>query len=208
MCSSYNFKRWPQTFKLDTQNKMSDECLVNNRRSMVKVMVLETNDLLLTVVWCDHTIHNNIFLYLYAFHPATFWLQKSLNTLIKRWIPAKIQQPQTHKLSQHRCICKAVHYKPTTNNQLLFQMVYPLVHDLPFIFLSASGLDHQHSAQVGNLLNPAYIPSLFSDFPRPMSFCHRLENLAWHFIRPIGRQFFVLPRMQEIVSSVFSYHTP
>lgn len=89
---------------------------------------------------------------------------------------------------------------------LLLQIVYPLVHELPFVYVSPGGLDHQLSAQMGNLLNPAYVPSLFRDFPRPMTLYHRFQNLVWHLIRPFGRQFYVLPQIQEIVRQTILRH--
>ncbi|XP_071552568.1 UDP-glucosyltransferase 2-like isoform X1 [Panulirus ornatus] len=80
------------------------------------------------------------------------------------------------------------------------QMTYPLVYELPFVFVSTGGVDSQQSAQMGNVLSPSYVNTLSRDFPRPMTLFHRVLNAGWHFLRAYGRQYYFLPRIQEIIS--------
>ena len=45
--------------------------------------------------------------------------------------------------------------------------------------LSPGSMDPTLSATMGNLQNPAYVPTVLDDYPRPFSFINRLKNMIF-----------------------------
>ncbi|XP_076042878.1 UDP-glucosyltransferase 2-like isoform X2 [Oratosquilla oratoria] len=56
-------------------------------------------------------------------------------------------------------------------------VVYPFVHEMPFIVLCGTGMEQMHSAVMGNVLNPAYTPSMQYMWNHPMSLIQRAVNI-------------------------------
>ncbi|XP_076042289.1 UDP-glycosyltransferase UGT5-like [Oratosquilla oratoria] len=56
-------------------------------------------------------------------------------------------------------------------------VVYPFVHEMPFIVLCGMGLEPMHSAVMGNVLNPAYTPSMQYLWNHPLSLIQRAVNI-------------------------------
>ncbi|XP_071546547.1 UDP-glycosyltransferase UGT5-like [Panulirus ornatus] len=84
------------------------------------------------------------------------------------------------------------------------EVVYPFVHEVPFITIATSGMDHRQSAVLGNVLNPAYAGNFMMEFPLPMSVWHRFLNTIAH----IGTSWFwrnwaVVPLIQKEISTLF-----
>lgn len=84
------------------------------------------------------------------------------------------------------------------------EVVYPFVHEVPFITIATSGMDHRQSAVLGNVLNPAYADNFLMEFPLPMSVWHRFLNTIAH----IGTSWFwrnlaVVPLIQKEISTLF-----
>ncbi|XP_047491665.1 UDP-glycosyltransferase UGT5-like [Penaeus chinensis] len=82
-------------------------------------------------------------------------------------------------------------------------MVYPFAQDLPFISVSASWMDHTQSSLLGNVLNPAYVTAIPVEFPQPLSFFHRVLNLAVHLCSGFIRYYVILPSIQQEISAIF-----
>ena len=51
--------------------------------------------------------------------------------------------------------------------------------------LSPGSMDPTLSATMGNLQNPAYVPTALDNYPRPFSFVDRLKNLIFSVLVPI-----------------------
>lgn len=83
------------------------------------------------------------------------------------------------------------------------QMVYPFAQGLPFVSVSASGMDHTQSSLLGNVLNPAYVSAVPVEFPQPLSFVHRVLNLAVHVCSGFMRYYVILPSVQSEISAIF-----
>ncbi|XP_042894391.1 UDP-glycosyltransferase UGT5-like isoform X2 [Penaeus japonicus] len=83
------------------------------------------------------------------------------------------------------------------------QMVYPFALNLPFISLSASGIDHTQSSLLGNVLNPAYVSAIPIEFRQPLGFLQRVLNLAVHVLSGVMRHHVILPSVQQEVSALF-----
>nr|XP_053653618.1 UDP-glycosyltransferase UGT5-like isoform X3 [Cherax quadricarinatus] len=85
-------------------------------------------------------------------------------------------------------------------DQLFNEVVYPFLHEIPFITLSTSGMEARQSSVLGNVLNPAYVPNFLEDYPRPMSLWHRLYNTFVHIGFPLyWRKWSVVPLIQKEV---------
>ncbi|XP_076042881.1 UDP-glycosyltransferase UGT5-like isoform X2 [Oratosquilla oratoria] len=56
-------------------------------------------------------------------------------------------------------------------------VVYPFVHEMPFIVVCGIGMEPMHSAVMGNVLNPAYTPSMQYLRNHPMSLIQRAVNI-------------------------------
>ncbi|XP_076042879.1 UDP-glycosyltransferase UGT5-like [Oratosquilla oratoria] len=56
-------------------------------------------------------------------------------------------------------------------------VAYPFVHEMPFIVLCGMGLEPMHSAVMGNVLNPAYTPSMQYLWNHPLSLIQRTFNI-------------------------------
>nr|XP_053643307.1 UDP-glycosyltransferase UGT5-like [Cherax quadricarinatus] len=62
-------------------------------------------------------------------------------------------------------------------DHLFNEIGYPFAVGMPFITLATAGVDPHQSAIMGNVLNPAYVPNAFFNYPRPYSLFDRLHNL-------------------------------
>ncbi|XP_071524054.1 UDP-glycosyltransferase UGT5-like [Panulirus ornatus] len=84
------------------------------------------------------------------------------------------------------------------------EMMYPFVHEVPFITLCTITLSAQHTAVLGNPLSPAYAPNILVDFPRPLTFANRIANLVLQVGFAIYWRFWgILPYVQEEITAQF-----
>lgn len=78
---------------------------------------------------------------------------------------------------------------------------------MPFMTIATPGMDARQSAVFGNVLNPAYAPSLMKTFPLPMSMMQRFLNTIEHIKSAVNWRYLdVLPSVQKEVSSLVSHH--
>ncbi|XP_069190590.1 UDP-glycosyltransferase UGT5 [Procambarus clarkii] len=88
-------------------------------------------------------------------------------------------------------------------DQVVNEVVYPFVHEVPFIFLSPPGMDPRQSAVLGNVLNPAYVPN-FAYFSKSRSFWHRFRDLMLNIgFAVYWRILVVIPLVQKEISAQF-----
>ncbi|XP_045611300.1 UDP-glycosyltransferase UGT5 [Procambarus clarkii] len=89
-------------------------------------------------------------------------------------------------------------------NHLFNEMAYPFAVGMPFITLTTNGVEPRQCAVLGNVLNPAYVPSEYLDYPRPYSLLHRLHNL-YTILSVAGywRVWGMMPKIQREVSAIF-----
>ncbi|KAA0200612.1 hypothetical protein HAZT_HAZT003288 [Hyalella azteca] len=64
-------------------------------------------------------------------------------------------------------------------NHLFSESMYPFVHNRTYITINTAGLEPDHSAMLGNVLNPAYVSNFLSEFPRPYSTLDRFRNFLF-----------------------------
>ncbi|XP_068250479.1 UDP-glucosyltransferase 2-like [Palaemon carinicauda] len=84
------------------------------------------------------------------------------------------------------------------------EVMLPFVHELPFITIAPKGLDYRHSSQMGNPLNPAYVPFVYSTMTFPMSLLQRLRNAWYHLVFSLCWDvFMILPNFQKKLWSKF-----
>ncbi|XP_042887613.1 UDP-glycosyltransferase UGT5-like [Penaeus japonicus] len=84
------------------------------------------------------------------------------------------------------------------------EVVYPFAHEMPFITIATPGMDSRQSAVLGNVLNPAYAPSLMKSYPLPMGMLHRFLNAVEHIMSAVNwRHLDVLPPVQKEISAQF-----
>ncbi|XP_063840614.1 UDP-glycosyltransferase UGT5-like isoform X2 [Scylla paramamosain] len=84
------------------------------------------------------------------------------------------------------------------------EIVYPFMHELPFVTVAVPGMDARQSAVLGNVQNPSYVPNLWTSYPFPMSLWQRLKNTALHvWISFYWRHWGVVPRIQKEISAHF-----
>nr|XP_053656174.1 UDP-glycosyltransferase UGT5-like [Cherax quadricarinatus]XP_053656175.1 UDP-glycosyltransferase UGT5-like [Cherax quadricarinatus] len=84
------------------------------------------------------------------------------------------------------------------------EIVYPFLHEVPFITLATSGVEPRQSSDLGNVLNPAYAPHFLKDYPRPMSLWHRFRNALAHTSYLFHwRKWSVVPLIQKEISAQF-----
>ncbi|KAF2358362.1 UDP-glucuronosyl/UDP-glucosyltransferase [Trinorchestia longiramus] len=62
-------------------------------------------------------------------------------------------------------------------NSLFNEAAYPFVHNQTYITVGTAGLTSDHSAAMGNVLNPAYFPNFATEFSQPYSMFDRFKNL-------------------------------
>ncbi|XP_069945338.1 UDP-glucosyltransferase 2-like isoform X2 [Cherax quadricarinatus] len=84
------------------------------------------------------------------------------------------------------------------------EVAFPFLYEMPFITVATVGMDPTQSALMGNVLNPAYTPSLMDTIPPPWSVYHRFINTLSH----ISYLFFYyywtfVPAVQEKISAKF-----
>ncbi|XP_069959609.1 UDP-glycosyltransferase UGT5-like isoform X1 [Cherax quadricarinatus] len=84
------------------------------------------------------------------------------------------------------------------------EVVYPFLHQAPFIMVSTPGTDYRQSAVLGNVMNPAYVPSQSLDFSRPYSIWHRFLNTLIHIAFAVyWRNWNIVPQLQKEISAQF-----
>ncbi|XP_063840845.1 UDP-glycosyltransferase UGT5-like isoform X2 [Scylla paramamosain] len=89
-------------------------------------------------------------------------------------------------------------------NHMFNEIVYPFVHEVPFITVATLSMDQRQSAVLGNVLNPSYAPSIQVGYAFPMSMWTRLKNVFFHFwLSFYWRKWAVVPSIQEEISAKF-----
>ncbi|XP_068217352.1 UDP-glycosyltransferase UGT5-like [Palaemon carinicauda] len=83
---------------------------------------------------------------------------------------------------------------------LFNEAMYPFAEDLPFITISTVGHDYQQSAVMGNVMNPAYVPTELWDFARPWKIHDKVFNILAHFFNALVWRYWVVPAIQEEVT--------
>ena len=89
-------------------------------------------------------------------------------------------------------------------------MVYPFVHEVPFVTVATPGMDPHQSAVLGNVLSPSYVPEiLFIPNSFKMSVWERFKNtvclLASGFM---WRHWTVVPLVQnEVCFFIYSLYS-
>lgn len=79
------------------------------------------------------------------------------------------------------------------------QIAYPFVHEVPFITLATPGIDLRHSATLGNVLNPSYVPNIVVTTPFPMSLWQRLQNTAMSIYFFYWKNWVLFPQIETEV---------
>ncbi|MPC30604.1 UDP-glycosyltransferase UGT5-like [Portunus trituberculatus] len=85
------------------------------------------------------------------------------------------------------------------------EMVYPFVHEVPFITIATPGIDPHQSAILGNILSPSYVPEIMF-VPRsfPMSAYDRFKSILWLLVSGFTwRHWDVVPLIQKEISTQF-----
>uniref|UniRef100_A0A2P2I7E1 UDP-glucuronosyltransferase n=2 Tax=Hirondellea gigas TaxID=1518452 RepID=A0A2P2I7E1_9CRUS len=80
---------------------------------------------------------------------------------------------------------------------------YPFVYGKNFIVLCPGLLDPSQSAVVGNLLNPAYVPNMLADYPRPYSFITRVKNIFFSLVLPITWRKSIVTPVEAVLKKRF-----
>ncbi|XP_050729340.1 UDP-glycosyltransferase UGT5-like isoform X2 [Eriocheir sinensis] len=89
-------------------------------------------------------------------------------------------------------------------DSLFNELVYPFLHEVPFITVAACGVDPRQSAILGNVLNPSYVPNLVETTPFPMSVWQRLKNTAMTiYFAFYWRNWKIVPQIQKEISAQF-----
>ncbi|KAK8724709.1 hypothetical protein OTU49_011231, partial [Cherax quadricarinatus] len=84
------------------------------------------------------------------------------------------------------------------------EVVYPFLHEAPFIMVTTPGIDYRQSAVLGNVFNPVYVNNHMSDFPRPFSLWHRFYNALYQILFALyWRNWTVVPQIQKEISAQF-----
>ncbi|XP_047491452.1 UDP-glycosyltransferase UGT5-like isoform X1 [Penaeus chinensis] len=89
-------------------------------------------------------------------------------------------------------------------DHMMNEMIYPFVHELTYMTISAFGMDACHSAVLGNVQNPAYVSGMLEEYPSPLSLKHRFLNLMQHTLMPFYlRHWSYVPQIQKEISDIF-----
>ncbi|MPC73228.1 UDP-glucuronosyltransferase 3A1 [Portunus trituberculatus] len=84
------------------------------------------------------------------------------------------------------------------------QIMYPFVHELPFITIATIAMDHRQSAVLGNVLNPSYAPNSLVGYRCPLSLWQRVKNTVIHSWLPFyWRKWAIVPLLQKEISAQF-----
>ncbi|XP_069945335.1 UDP-glycosyltransferase UGT5-like [Cherax quadricarinatus] len=84
------------------------------------------------------------------------------------------------------------------------EMIYPFVYEMPYITVATPGMDPSQSAVMGNVLNPAYTPSLLSENNPQRNIYHRLINTLAHMQHPFFYFYWMyMPALQKKISEKF-----
>lgn len=109
----------------------------------------------------------------------------------------------------HVLVCGEKNHTVKVNiaTRLSHQMILPLAYQRPTISLCTAAIDPIQSAVYGNVLNPAYMHTLFKYLPQPLSFINRVKSLLTHVIHPlVWRHLYIVPKMQAEVSKAAFFH--
>lgn len=81
------------------------------------------------------------------------------------------------------------------------------VFDAPVIGLCPYVGSAWHASMVGAPWNPAYVPEAFLPYSDTMSFWERMHNAAIYLYTVLGREFYYLPKQNELLSRHFNTQT-
>ncbi|XP_071532733.1 UDP-glycosyltransferase UGT5-like [Panulirus ornatus] len=82
------------------------------------------------------------------------------------------------------------------------EMAYPFALGVPLILVITTPQDSRLSAVMGNVHHPAYVPNLHHDYPHPLGFLDRLQNLFFHIYLPgYWGLWGYVPKIQKEVSA-------
>lgn len=86
-------------------------------------------------------------------------------------------------------------------HQMLSEVVYPFLHEMPFITFSTSGIDPQQSATLGNVLNPALDTE---PLLQPLDALKRFQRTLADGLRLWYRKYWtVVPAVQKEIAALF-----
>lgn len=86
-------------------------------------------------------------------------------------------------------------------HQMLSEVVYPFLHEMPFITFSTSGIDPQQSATLGNVLNPALD---MEPLLQPLDALKRFQRTLADGLRLWYRKYWtVVPAVQKEIAALF-----
>ncbi|XP_064112835.1 UDP-glycosyltransferase UGT5-like isoform X2 [Macrobrachium nipponense] len=92
---------------------------------------------------------------------------------------------------------KRKEYDVIVVNNLFNEFMYPFVHERPFIAMATAGMDPRQSAVLGNILSPAYVPTLFYESNCGHVF-GRLANAIASVVKPFyWRNWEIIPAIQK-----------
>ncbi|XP_053634292.1 UDP-glycosyltransferase UGT5 [Cherax quadricarinatus] len=84
------------------------------------------------------------------------------------------------------------------------ELAYPFVYEMPFITVATPGMDPTQSAIMGNVLNPAFTPTLMGSIFTQWNVYDRLLNLLAHIHYPFIYYYWTyLPALQKEISEKF-----
>ncbi|XP_064112834.1 UDP-glycosyltransferase UGT5-like isoform X1 [Macrobrachium nipponense] len=98
---------------------------------------------------------------------------------------------------------KRKEYDVIVVNNLFNEFMYPFVHERPFIAMATAGMDPRQSAVLGNILSPAYVPTLFYESNCGHVF-GRLANAIASVVKPFyWRNWEIIPAIQKEIDVHF-----
>ncbi|XP_076065862.1 UDP-glycosyltransferase UGT5-like [Oratosquilla oratoria] len=84
------------------------------------------------------------------------------------------------------------------------EVAYPFAYEMPFITITGLGIEEIHSAVMGNVINPSYVPSTNVDFTYPMTLIQRainvFESIKFSFYH---RKVYSIPTLQAEITKHF-----
>ncbi|XP_069180849.1 UDP-glucosyltransferase 2 [Procambarus clarkii] len=84
------------------------------------------------------------------------------------------------------------------------EVAYPFMHEATSIMITTPGIDYRQSAVLGNVLNPAYVPSQRNGYPQPFTIWQRILNIINHIgFALYWRTWVVVPEVQKEISAQF-----
>ncbi|KAK3860902.1 hypothetical protein Pcinc_033082 [Petrolisthes cinctipes] len=123
----------------------------------------------------------------------------TLNTILPAVARKLYKRPEVMKLYNRR-----KEFDVIIIDHMFNEVAYPFLHEMPFITLVTGGMDHRHSAVLGNVLNPSYAPNFLTDFPAPLSMWHRFINTLGHIgLAFYWRNWVTVPLVQKEITAQF-----